>query len=102
MNFYELQSASWGDGWSPSNTHRVGYDDPGQFGWEIVGSINGWPGTNDPAFALTAQGNGLYTGAFTFNTPGNFAVQVPASGCDEPLEHFDRRQVRQQRRQYPA
>lgn len=72
LNFFELQGGSWGDGWSPSNTHRVGYDDPGQFGWEIVGSINGWPGANDPAFALTDQGNGLYTGTFTFNTPGNF------------------------------
>jgi hypothetical protein len=75
LNFYELQSASWNDGWSPSTSHRVGYEDPEQFGWEIVGSINGWPGANDPAFALTAQGNGLYTGAFTFNTPGNFAFK---------------------------
>lgn len=84
LNFHELQSASWGDGWSPSNANRVGYDDPQQFGWEIVGSFNGWPGTNDPLFALTDQSNGLYTGAFTFDTPGTFAFKFRHQDATNP------------------
>ncbi len=71
LNFFELTSGSWADGWSPANADRVGYDDPGQFGWEIVGSFNAWPGSNDPLYALTDQGDGLYTGAFTFDTTGD-------------------------------
>ena len=72
LKFYELQGASWGDGWSPDTWNRVGYDDPHQFGWEIVGSFNGWPGANDPAFQLTDQGNGDYKGTFTFDTAGTY------------------------------
>lgn len=66
LNFFDLQGDSWSDGWSPSNKDRVGYDDPEQFGWEIVGSFNSWPGSNDAAYALQDQGGGLYTGEFTF------------------------------------
>jgi hypothetical protein len=73
LKFYELQGSSWGDGYSPDTASRFGYDDPQQFGWEIVGQFNGWPGANDPAYALTAQGNGVYTGSFVFPTAGTFA-----------------------------
>jgi hypothetical protein len=72
LNFYELTGASWGDGWSPDNKHRVGYEDHDLFDWEIVGSFNGWPGTNDPMFLLTDQDNGLHTGSFSFDTPGTY------------------------------
>ena len=76
LQFHELQAASWSDGWSPSNSasrgiRRSRVNSAGKL-WV---RFNGWPGTNDPAFALTPQGNGLYTGAFTFNTPGNFAFK---------------------------
>jgi hypothetical protein len=70
LNFFDLTGASWSDGWSPASADRIGYADPGQFGWEIVGSFNTWPGTNDPLYALTDQGNGLYAGSFTFATTG--------------------------------
>jgi len=66
LNFYELTSGSWGDGWSPANTHRVGYEDHGEFDWQLTGSFIGWTG-ND-AFNLTDQSNGLHTGAFSFAT----------------------------------
>ena len=29
-----------------------GYEDSQQHDWEIVGGFNGWPGANDPAFAV--------------------------------------------------
>jgi hypothetical protein len=72
VKFYELTGASWPDGWNPPAEHRFGYVDSGEFDWEIVGAFNAWPGTNDPAYALTDQGNGLHTGQFTFNTPGSY------------------------------
>jgi hypothetical protein len=72
VKFYELTGASWSDGWNPPAEHRFGYQDSGEFDWEIVGGFNSWPGANDPAYALTDQGNGLHTGMFTFNTPGTY------------------------------
>jgi hypothetical protein len=67
LNFFELQSETWADGWSPVDEHRVGYEDHGLFDWEVIGSFNMWPGSTDPNFLLTDQGNGLHTGQFTFN-----------------------------------
>jgi hypothetical protein len=73
LHFYELTGAAWNDGWSPNTASRVGYADPHQHGWEIVGSFNGWPGTNDANFTLADQGNGLYTGSFPMNiAPGDY------------------------------
>lgn len=72
LKFYELQSASWGDGWSPSTSHRLGYVDPQQFGWDVIGSFNGW---SAPLLSLAAQGNGVYAGDYTFDTPGNYAFK---------------------------
>jgi hypothetical protein len=74
LNFYELTAGSWGDGWSPANTHRLGYVDHQEFDWQLMGSFNGW--TDDPAFDLTDQGNGLHTGAFTFDTPGPYQFKI--------------------------
>lgn len=60
------------DGWNPP-ADRVGYDDPGQFGWEIMGSFNSW----DDA-TLTAErqmsdlGGGLYSVDFTIATAGTY------------------------------
>lgn len=84
LRFHELQGATWADGWSPTNTNRVGYRDPGQFGWEIVGSFNGWPGATDSNYLLTSQGNGLYTGAFTFNTAGNYSFKFRHQDATNP------------------
>lgn len=64
LNFYELPAGGFTDGWSPSNSPRVGYQDSEQFDWQLMGSYNGW--TGDSAFNLTDQGNGLHTGSFTF------------------------------------
>ncbi len=56
INFWP--NDSWADGWEPSTQMRVGYEDPGQYGWVVSGDFNGW-GSAD---VLTDQGNGLYTG----------------------------------------
>jgi hypothetical protein len=84
LHFYQLQTPTWTDGWNPSNKSRVGYDDPHQFGWEVVGSFNGWPGANDPAYALTDQGNGLYTGSFVMPAAGDFAFKFRHLAVDNP------------------
>ena len=68
MHFHLYDQTTWNDGWFPNNVRRVGYDDHQQFDWEIVGSFNSWPGTHDPNFYLTDQGNGLHRGTFTFDT----------------------------------
>ena len=56
INYHFWESTSWADGWEPSSEMRVGYDDPGQFGWELIGAMNGWSGA-----AMTDQGGGLYS-----------------------------------------
>jgi hypothetical protein len=78
----------WTDGWYPNNGPRAGYQDPGQFGWEINGTFNNWLPTADPTFALTTiPGSGLYTGTFTmqagtyqykFRQQGSFDTSVGA------------------------
>jgi hypothetical protein len=75
-----LSGASWTDGWQPDTLNRVGYTDPEQFGWEVVGAFNGWPGTDDPLYNLTAQGNGLYTGSFAMPTAGTYDFKFRKQG----------------------
>lgn len=69
MNFHLWTNGGnpWTDGYSPKNTARVGYNDPGQFGWEVVGSFNSWPGSGDTNYYMTNDGNGVYTLTKTFN-----------------------------------
>lgn len=68
FNYFPLQGANWNDGWSPDAQSRVGYQDAQQYDWVIMGSFNGW----STPLALTDQGNGLHTGTFTFDAPGNY------------------------------
>ncbi|NOY41110.1 MAG: PEP-CTERM sorting domain-containing protein [Planctomycetes bacterium] len=56
INYNFWESTSWGDGWEPSTEMRVGYQDPGQFGWELIGAMNGWSGA-----AMADLGGGLYS-----------------------------------------
>ena len=42
INVHFWDKETWHDGWQPSAKRRVGYDDPGMFNWEVVGSFNGW------------------------------------------------------------
>ena len=68
LNLHMYDQTTWSDGYLPNNSRRVGYDDTKAFGWEIVGSFNGWPGTSpDATYQLADMGNGVYKG--TFNMP---------------------------------
>jgi hypothetical protein len=77
LNFFELVGSSWGDGWSPDDTSRVGYEDSDQYDWEIMGSFNGW---STPVIALTDQGNGLHTGTYTVAAAGSYAFKFRKQG----------------------
>lgn len=79
ITFHLWDNTSWSDGWYPNNQRRVGYDDPSVFGWEVVGSFNGWPATADPSYALTDQTNGLYHGEFLMN-PGFYEFKFRKQG----------------------
>lgn len=61
FNFFP--NNSWSDGWFPDTKPRVGYEDPLQFSWELVGDMNGWNGGT----TLAAQGNGLYAANLVMN-----------------------------------
>ncbi len=76
-------STSWSDGWNPANVQRLGYDDPAQFGWELMGSINGW---SSPFGTMTLSG-GVYTAQvsvpagsyeFKFRKQGDWGVSIGA------------------------
>jgi hypothetical protein len=64
------------DGWSPS-ANRVGYADPLQFGWELMGSPNGW---TTPLVSLTSLGSGRYGGSYMIATPGTYAFKFREAG----------------------
>ena len=64
------------DGWSPTGA-RVGYKDPGQFGWDIMGSFNGW---STPVATLSLQGNGVYSGTYTVPTAGSYEFKFRKAG----------------------
>jgi hypothetical protein len=77
LNFHELEGASWGDGWNPDSTHRVGYEDHDEFDWEIMGAFNEW---STPVTMLTDQTNGLHTGTFVVETPGTYDFKFRQQG----------------------
>jgi hypothetical protein len=64
------------DGWNPGSD-RVGYKDPSQFGWEIMGSWNGW---SSPVLSLTSMGNGLYSGDYLVASPGSYDFKFREAG----------------------
>jgi len=56
------------DGWFPLE-NRVGYQDLGIHGWEVMGSFNGW---TEPVVQLTPMGGGLYQGDYIVPDPGTY------------------------------
>ncbi len=78
LNFFELESGSWTDGWSPASTHRVGYVDHDLFDWELIGDFTGWG--SDPLAAMIDQGGGLHTVDFTFASAGNIQFKFRQQG----------------------
>ncbi|QQS09612.1 MAG: glycogen-binding domain-containing protein [Phycisphaerales bacterium] len=66
INFFP--QTSWSDGWSPSATLRMGFEDPHAHGWDIMGSFDGW---TNPQAVMTDLGNGLYK-AIVSAAPGSY------------------------------
>ncbi len=75
FNFFDI--ASWSDGFFPNDRERVGYEDPGQFAWDIMGSFNGWSG---PVVLLNDMGSGLYSGQYIVPDPGNYEFKFRKDG----------------------
>lgn len=84
-NTFYFYPGTPGDGWLPT-ANRVGYADPGNLTWEIMGSMNSWTdGFDTAARQMVNQGNGLYTVnyvvtnagtyEFKFRTPGTWSEQ---------------------------
>ncbi len=82
MNFHlrTNNNQPWNDGWAPNNVPRAGYDDSQMYDWEVVGSINSWPGTGDPAYYMTDMTNGLHQGTFTIPTAGEYQFKFRKQG----------------------
>jgi hypothetical protein len=57
LRFY--QNNTWSDGWMPNNQYRIGYKDPGLFGWELMGEFNNFAG--GPQYVMQNNGSGLYS-----------------------------------------
>jgi pullulanase-like protein/PEP-CTERM motif-containing protein len=61
INLRFFEATTWSDGWFTDSKPRLGWTDPGTFGWEVIGSLNAWAGGD----LLTDMGNGLYQGDIT-------------------------------------
>jgi len=75
VNFH-FYPDTFADGWSPAQD-RVGYEDSGQHGWDIMGSFNGWAG---PFVLLTDMGGGLYSGQAVVTAPGVYDFKFRKDG----------------------
>ena len=75
ITFHFIPGAA-GDGWNPAE-NRVGYDDPGQFGWDIMGSFDGWTAAIGQ---MTDNGGGMYSLTYTIATAGTYEFKFRESG----------------------
>ncbi|GMV27390.1 MAG: hypothetical protein AMXMBFR58_34210 [Phycisphaerae bacterium] len=75
-------SSSWSDGWMPDARVRVGYEDSGLHGWDLMGSVNGW---SSPFGTLAGVGGGVYATTisvapgsyeFKFRKEGDWAISI--------------------------
>lgn len=63
------------DGWLPI-ANRVGYADPGNMSWEIIGAFSGWSaGTN-----LNPIGGGVYSNSIVVATAGTYEFKFRTPG----------------------
>src|SRR5207253_8882063 len=42
ITFNMWDQNSWSDGWFPNNQRRVGFADPLEYSWDLMGSFDGW------------------------------------------------------------
>ena len=74
---------SFSDGWLPL-ANRVGFVDPGNMSFELVGDFTTPNWDTDPKGQLTLKGNGVYTNTYVIATPGthNFKFRTPGTWSD--------------------
>ena len=82
ITFHFIPGAA-GDGWNPA-ADRVGYDDPGQFGWEVIGSFEGWAG-----YGMTDMGGGMYSATYNVATAGSYEFKFREAGTWDGLQIGD-------------
>lgn len=70
-----FRSGSIADGWNPT-ANRVGYADPLGFGWEVMGSFNGW----STPITMNALGGGLYSASCFPTGTGTFEFKFREAG----------------------
>ncbi len=70
---------TFGDGWLP-NANRVGYDDPGNMAFEVVGDFNGWSSVPAGQLGLKPGSNGLYTNIYIIPTAGGHGFKFRTPG----------------------
>ena len=68
------------DGWSPG-VNRVGYADPGNLAWEVVGDFTNPNWGSDSNAQLTSTGGGVYKVTYVVATAGthNFKFRTPGT-----------------------
>jgi len=74
-NTFYFYPGSTVDGWSPVN-NRVGYADPGNMTWEIIGGFANWSAATN----LVSIGNGIYSNTITGITPGTYGFKFRTQG----------------------
>ena len=76
-NTFYYQPGPFSDGWYPLED-RVGYADPGNVSFELVGEFNGWGGTPTP---MVPKANGVYTNTYVIPAAGtyNFKFRTPGT-----------------------
>jgi len=70
---------TFNDGWLPS-ANRVGYNDPGNMAFEIVGDFNGFSSVPAGQMGLKPGSNGLYTNIFVVPTAGGHSFKFRTPG----------------------
>jgi len=78
-NTFYFHPGTAADGWNPGG-NRVGYEDPGNMSWEIMGAFNGWnDGVDTEARQMSAQGGGLYAVDYAIAVPGTYEFKFRSS-----------------------
>jgi hypothetical protein len=81
LHYWDATASS--DGWFPSFEPRVGYDDPNQFDWELMGTFNAWAGGAE--WFMTDEGSGLHriqvaladgSYEFKFRKQGDWGISI--------------------------
>ena len=62
LTVYLYDTTAHNDGWNPEGRWRLGYEDSGNFDWELIGEMNGW--NAGAGWSLTDLGNGIHQADF--------------------------------------